>query len=101
MLREEVRNRQHQKIVRRAVTKKVAITLYLWRARTMAAACTGIRRAPRAEPDAGSKTGGTVKRVNAGVLDVAYLESGPAAGSPVVLLHGFPYDVHSYDLGRA
>ena len=39
-----------------------------------------------------------MKRVNAGVLDVAYVESGPADGSPVVLLHGFPYDVHSYDL---
>ena len=38
-----------------------------------------------------------MKRVKAGVLDVAYLESGPADGSPVVLLHGFPYDVHSYD----
>ena len=38
-----------------------------------------------------------MKRINAGVLEVAYLESGPATGPPVVLLHGFPYDVHSYD----
>ena len=38
-----------------------------------------------------------VKRVHAGVLDVAYLESGPPDGHPVVLLHGFPYDVRSYD----
>ena len=65
---------------------------------TIALACTRIGRALGAEPDAGSQSGGTVKRVNAGVLDVAYLESGPADGSPVVLLHGFPYDVHSYDL---
>ena len=38
-----------------------------------------------------------MKRVHAGVLDAAYLESGPVDGPPVVLLHGFPYDVHSYD----
>ncbi len=38
-----------------------------------------------------------LEHVEAGVLDVAYLESGPSNGHPVVLLHGFPYDVHSYD----
>jgi pimeloyl-ACP methyl ester carboxylesterase len=36
------------------------------------------------------------KRVVAGALSVAYEESGPATGTPVVLLHGFPYDVHAY-----
>ncbi len=39
-----------------------------------------------------------MKRVKAGVLEVAYLESGPVDGPPVILLHGFPYDVHSYDV---
>lgn len=38
-----------------------------------------------------------VKRVNAGALDVAYEESGPAAGAPAILLHGFPYDIRAYD----
>jgi pimeloyl-ACP methyl ester carboxylesterase len=38
-----------------------------------------------------------LKRVNAGVLSVAYEDNGPANGKPVVLLHGFPYDVHAYD----
>ena len=35
-------------------------------------------------------------RIPAGALDIAYCESGPADGPPVLLMHGFPYDVHSY-----
>jgi len=38
-----------------------------------------------------------LKRVDAGVLSVAFEESGAANGTPVVLLHGFPYDVRAYD----
>lgn len=38
-----------------------------------------------------------LKRAEAGVLSVAYIESGPSDGPPVLLLHGFPYDVHSFD----
>ena len=38
-----------------------------------------------------------LKRVEAGVQSVAYEESGTANGTPVLLLHGFPYDVHAYD----
>ncbi|MEO8653325.1 MAG: alpha/beta hydrolase [Ramlibacter sp.] len=37
-----------------------------------------------------------MKRIRAGVLEIAYLESGPASGPPVFLMHGFPYDVHAY-----
>ncbi|WP_026365446.1 alpha/beta fold hydrolase [Promicromonospora sukumoe] len=37
-----------------------------------------------------------VKQVRAGELDVGYAELGPAGGTPVVLLHGWPYDIHSY-----
>ncbi len=36
------------------------------------------------------------KTVTAGVLDIAYLEAGPASGPPVFLMHGFPYDIHAY-----
>jgi pimeloyl-ACP methyl ester carboxylesterase len=39
----------------------------------------------------------SIKRVRTSVLDVAYEESGPADGVPVILLHGFPYDPRSYD----
>lgn len=34
--------------------------------------------------------------IRAGVLEVAYFEAGPAHGPPVVLMHGFPYDIHAY-----
>jgi pimeloyl-ACP methyl ester carboxylesterase len=39
---------------------------------------------------------GPLKRVNAGVLSIAYAEAGPANGPPVLLLHGWPYDIHSF-----
>ncbi|WP_400994991.1 alpha/beta fold hydrolase [Agromyces sp. GXQ0307] len=42
---------------------------------------------PRLEP---------LRHVTAGVLNVTYHEAGPADGTPVLLLHGFPYDIHSY-----
>jgi pimeloyl-ACP methyl ester carboxylesterase len=38
-----------------------------------------------------------LKRVKAGDLDVAYLDAGPAGGQPIILLHGWPYDVHAFD----
>ncbi len=37
-----------------------------------------------------------LRQVTAGVLDVALYETGPADGPPVFLMHGFPYDIHSY-----
>ncbi|HKM76384.1 MAG TPA: alpha/beta hydrolase, partial [Candidatus Bathyarchaeia archaeon] len=39
---------------------------------------------------------GPVKQINAGVLNVGYVDVGPPDGSPVILLHGWPYDIHSY-----
>jgi pimeloyl-ACP methyl ester carboxylesterase len=37
-----------------------------------------------------------LRQVDAGVINIAYHEAGPADGPAVMLMHGFPYDVHSY-----
>ena len=37
-----------------------------------------------------------IKQVDAGVLSIGYAEAGPTGGPPVVLLHGWPYDIHSF-----
>ena len=38
----------------------------------------------------------TLKQVDAGVLNIGYAEAGPANGPTVILLHGWPYDIHSF-----
>src|SRR6516225_4548165 len=39
---------------------------------------------------------GPLKQIDAGELSIGYAEAGPAGGPPVVLLHGWPYDIHSF-----
>jgi pimeloyl-ACP methyl ester carboxylesterase len=37
-----------------------------------------------------------LKQIDAGLLSIGYAEAGPADGPPVILLHGWPYDIYSY-----
>ena len=39
---------------------------------------------------------GPLRQIDAGLLNVGYVDIGPADGPVVVLLHGWPYDIHSY-----
>ena len=38
----------------------------------------------------------SLKQINAGVLNIGYVDAGDPRGTPVVLLHGWPYDIHAY-----
>ena len=44
----------------------------------------------------GDATFKNMKQVRAGVLNIGYAEAGPTDAPPVVLLHGWPYDIHSF-----
>lgn len=53
--------------------------------------------APLADIKPGTHTSfAALKQIEAGVLDVGYAEVGPADGPAVLLLHGWPYDIHTY-----
>jgi len=39
---------------------------------------------------------GALKQIDAGLLNVGYAEAGPGDGPVVLLLHGWPYDIHTY-----
>jgi pimeloyl-ACP methyl ester carboxylesterase len=72
---------------------------------TIAAARLGLIGSASAQPQTktlptikpGTNTSfGPLKQVDAGVLNVGYGEAGPANGVPVILLHGWPYDIHAF-----
>ena len=51
----------------------------------------------RAHAAAGTQnTFAPLKQIDAGVLSVGYAEAGPTSGAPVILLHGWPYDIYSF-----
>lgn len=71
-------------------------TINFNRRRILGAAAAAIAIAHVGRVKAAQSSFGPLKHIDAGVLNVAYAEAGPADGPPVVLLHGWPYDIHTY-----
>src|SRR5215468_1553997 len=66
-------------------------------ATVMSIAAAQISKALAADAPTGTKNSfGPLKQINAGLLNIGYVDMGPAGGTPVILLHGWPYDIHSF-----
>src|SRR6267142_5676715 len=64
---------------------------------TAAAQTAGQRKLNTAGFKVGANTSfASLKQIDAGLLSVGYAEAGPAGGPPVILLHGWPYDISSF-----
>ena len=63
---------------------------------TFATAQLAMTGLAKAEPTQTRVSFDAVKQIDAGVLNVGYADVGPVSGHPVILLHGWPYDIHSY-----
>ncbi|WP_456312465.1 alpha/beta fold hydrolase [Pseudomonas shirazensis] len=79
---------QYKNFSQRAISKIVLIAVLFF-------TLTSIHAQSAQKPKESSL--GTLKQVKAGLLNVGYTEAGPATGKTVILLHGWPYDIHSYN----
>ncbi|HEX4340598.1 MAG TPA: alpha/beta hydrolase [Polyangiaceae bacterium] len=81
---------------RRGFITAAAVSIATGRlAMTASASARPGQRSPSFKPGTNT-TFSSLKQIDAGVLNVGYAEAGPSDGPPVILLHGFPYDIHSF-----
>ena len=69
---------------------------HLVAASAMSAATLAMPDLAQAQAQAQAHTFAPLRQIDAGVLNVGYVDEGPAKGPVVILLHGWPYDIHSY-----
>jgi pimeloyl-ACP methyl ester carboxylesterase len=82
---------------RRRFIRNAAISVAVAKFAAMDLANAQFSAADTATTGTGSHTSfASLKQINAGLLNIGYAEDGPADGPPVILLHGWPYDIHSY-----
>lgn len=74
------------------IRRRQMLAATVWGAVALEAAASMPARAQSSRDD----DFGPLRRIKAGDLDVAYAEAGPVSGPPVLLLHGWPYDIHTY-----
>ncbi|MEW2160982.1 alpha/beta hydrolase [Streptomyces sp. NPDC007189] len=80
-----------------AVTTAASLARWFDSSPVSASAATPARgRAATAGRAKGHTSFSSLKHVRAGELRIGYAETGPANGPAVILLHGWPYDIHSY-----
>ena len=83
---------------RRSFLRNTAMTLAGAELMTMTAGSVkgqSSKEAPLIKPGTNASFG-SLKQIDAGLLNVGYAEVGSADGPAVILLHGWPYDIHSY-----
>lgn len=78
---------QRREFVRLAATAAAALVANGAHAQTSSSISAPSRSVPSFGP---------LSQVDAGVLNIGYVEMGPASGAPVLLLHGWPYDIHAF-----
>ncbi|HXC94859.1 MAG TPA: alpha/beta hydrolase [Edaphobacter sp.] len=91
----EVINLQRRRFLRSTVATVAATQLGIFASAEAQSARTNSAAIPATKP--GTHTSfASLKQINAGLLNVGYAEAGPASGPAVILLHGWPYDIHSF-----
>ena len=88
-------NRQRRRFIGAVAAAVAAAKLGLMSPARAQSGTTRSEAPPAIKPGPGTSFG-ALKQIDAGVLNVGYTEAGPADGRPVILLHGWPYDIHSY-----